>query len=98
MKIQRVDDFWWTINDFFSLKNVNCFRVSSQTFLRILFIADRTVCHVRLFTAVLTLYDILQISHLNTKIVEDSEELASSQRATDNMRDNFHKQVGVSLV
>ena len=26
--------------------------------------------------------------------MEDSEELASSQRASDSMRDNFHKQVG----
>ena len=40
----------------------------------------------------------LQISHLNTKIVEDSEELASSQRAADSMRENFHKQVGNSIV
>ena len=39
----------------------------------------------------------LQISHLNTKIVEDSEELASSQRAADSMRENFHKPVGNSM-
>lgn len=35
----------------------------------------------------------MKISHLNSKIVEDSEELASSERAAETMRENFHRQV-----
>lgn len=34
-----------------------------------------------------------QISHLNQKIIEDSEELAHSQKLTETVRENFTAQV-----
>ena len=36
---------------------------------------------------------VFQISHLNGKIVEDNEELAQCQKASEAMRENLHKEV-----
>lgn len=39
-----------------------------------------------------------QISHLNQKIIEDSEEMAHSQKLTETVRENFTAQVKLSCI